>query len=121
MKKHLKNLQFFSKGETAMAWVKKGYTCSCDGRIRCHDSEDSICNLAALLHGKSEEGTFHDQKLEDATYKINDILYEVSKDKAPDRDLAIITTPDGLFLVWVSEGDEAEVLRDILRTEPPPA
>ena|ERR1700680_4824520 len=103
-----------------MSLVKKGFTCGCDGRIRCHGG-DGTCNLAVLLHGKPEEGSFHDQRLEDATYKINDILYEVRKGRAPDQDLAIITTPDGLFLVWISEGDEADVLRNILRTEPPPA
>ncbi len=32
-----------------------------------------------------------------------------------------IASPDGLFLVWVSEGDEDDVLRGILRTEPLPA
>jgi hypothetical protein len=120
MKKYLKNLQFFSKGETAMLIVIKGYTCSCDGGIICHDGGNNACYQAILLHGKPEEGSFHDQNLEDATSKINDILDDV-RNKEPNRELAIIAAPDGLFLVWVKEGDEADVLRNILRTEPPPA
>ncbi len=103
-----------------MALVKKGYTCSCDGGIICHDGGELPCNNAILLHGKPEEGSFHDQNLEGATSKINDILDEV-RHIEPNRELAIIATPDGLFLVWVKEGDEADVLRNILRTESPSA
>ena len=96
--------------------MPRGYTCSCDGGIKCHDGGDP-CYPKQLVHGRPVEGSFHDQNLEDATFKINDILNAVSGTRH-DRDLAIIAVPDGLFLAWVSEGDRADVLRDILRTEP---
>ncbi len=107
------------QGETAMDQGETGFTCTCDGGIACHEGGDP-CYKAFLLHGKPVEGSFHDQKLEDATVKIDDILLNVRDDRVPSRDLAIIATPDGLFLVWVSKGDKAKVIRDILRTEPPP-
>ena len=103
-----------------MTWFEIGWTCTCDGGMICHDGGESPCYNAELLHGKPEEGSFHDQNLEDATDEINKTLDRV-RHTEPNRELAIIAAPDGLFLVWVKEGDEADVLRDILRTEPPPA
>ncbi len=88
--------------------------------LYCVPGGTQTCNPNRFVHGKPEPGSFHDETLEQATYKINDILDEVSNTE-PNRELAIITTPDGLFLAWVSEGDEDDVLRDILRIEPPSA
>lgn len=101
-----------------MTWFEIGWTCSCDGGMICHDGGESPCYNAELLQGKPEEGSFHDQNLEDATGEINKILYQV-RQAEPKRELAIIATPDGLFLVWVNRGDKADVLRKLLRTEPP--
>lgn len=98
---------------TPRAYHPKGNT------IYCVHGGTQNCYSHRFVHGKPEPGSFHDETLEQATYKINDLLDEVSNTE-PDRELAIIATPDGLFLVWViSEGDEADVLRDILRIEPP--
>jgi hypothetical protein len=119
MKKHLKNLQFFSKGETAMSITQKGFKC-CGNRITCHDG-NGTCNNAALLVGEPVEGSFYDHELDAVTKEINAILDKVRNKRDDQKQtLAIITTPDGLFLVWVSEGDEADFLRDILRTKPLP-
>jgi hypothetical protein len=117
MKNYLKNLEFFSKGETAMTFVvQNAYTCSCDGGLICHPGGENPCYEARLLHGEPEEGSFHDRNLEEATSEINKILDQVRRTE-PNRELAIIAAPDGLFLVWVKQGDESDLLRNLLRTK----
>jgi len=88
-------------------------------KITCIPGINQSCFAAFLLHARP--GPSHDEKLEKATSEIDDILDQVRKSE-PNRDLAIIATPDGLFLVWVSQGKgvEADMLRDILGTQPPP-
>ena len=98
----------------------RGYRCDDQGIITCIPGTTQSCFAAFLLHA-SRPGPSHDEKLEKATSEIDDILDQVRKSE-PNRGLAIIATPDGLFLVWVSEGKgvEADMLRDILGTQPPP-
>ncbi len=100
--------------------IPNAYTCSCDGGIKCHKGGSHPCYQALLVRGYPEEKSFYDQQLDNATKAVNAILQNV-KDQYYDREQAIIASPDGLFLVWVSEGDEDDVLRGILRTEPLPA
>jgi hypothetical protein len=63
--------------------------------------------------------SFHDESLQQATEKINGILSEL-KDPVGNRELAFITTLEGLLLAWVIEGDAEEVERESLGIEPPP-
>jgi hypothetical protein len=97
----------------------KGFQIDGEDGVYCVPGDPNACFPSYVLRGKPEEGSFHDQNLEDATVEINKILDRV-RHTEPNRELAIIAAPDGLFLVWVKEGIKEDVLRHYLRTEPPP-
>lgn len=68
--------------------------------VHCFPDTDSLCHVSRLAESATETPG-HDRALMKATKEINSILNQARKaNKNKERELEIIDTPRGLFLVW---------------------
>ena len=85
--------------------------------VHCFPDTDSLCHVSRLAESDVETPS-HDKILAKATREINSILDQVRKtNKNKEREMEIIDTPKGLFLVWTLCGvainpknDDADII-----------
>jgi hypothetical protein len=95
---------------------KKSWVLSDDGHVTCFSDPSGKCKV--LLTPATGLSKIHDDQLAVATKQINSILENTkAANKDASKCLAILDTPKGLLLAWVSEGmsatdeDEDELCR----------
>jgi hypothetical protein len=99
--------------QPAGGWTTKKWK-KVSGGVECY-GKGKTCAVASIVEA-ARLTKFHDENLQQCTRELNAILNKYSsKSERPNRELRILSTPEGPFLSWVgtrmlSPEDDAETI-----------
>ena len=103
--------------QPAAGWKLKKWK-KTNGKIKCY-GKGKTCAISNIVEA-ARLTKFHDENLQQCTRELNAILNKYSsKSERPNKELRILSTPEGPFLSWVgtdmigSEDDAETILKGL--------
>jgi hypothetical protein len=112
-----KRSSIFLQQQPGVGWKLKKWK-KTNGTIKCY-GKGKTCAIANIIE-PARLTEFHDENLQQCTKELNAILNKYSsKSERPNKELRILSTPEGPFLSWVgtdtlsSEDDAKTILKGL--------